>query len=233
MAQSRGEDLLKQVPHLDLVAGTQKYHRVVDNVVEIMRKKEESIMDDLRVPIVDIEEEEESQNTIRDHVDKDYGVKEFVSIMQGCNMKCTFCIVPYTRGAERSRPISEIIDECKRLADNGVREVTLLGQTVNLFGRHEFDTIGDKGPFVQLLEQISEIDGIKRIRFTSPHPIGYKQDLINGIHRIAQAGESRSFSTAEWFRPNFKADAPALQGGEIHRNLRKDEGGPPWNCNFD
>ena len=201
MAQSRGEDLLKQVPHLDLVAGTQKYHRVVDNVVEIMRKKEESIMDDLRVPIVDIEEEEESQNTIRDHVDKDYGVKEFVSIMQGCNMKCTFCIVPYTRGAERSRPISEIIDECKRLADNGVREVTLLGQTVNLFGRHEFDTIGDKGPFVQLLEQISEIDGIKRIRFTSPHPIGYKQDLINAfielpklashVHFPLQSGSDR------------------------------------------
>ena len=86
MAQSRGAELLDQIPHLDLVAGTQKYHRVVDNVVEIMRQKEEAQMDDLRVPIVDIEPEAESQNTIRDHLDKEHGVSEFVSIMQGCNM---------------------------------------------------------------------------------------------------------------------------------------------------
>ncbi|NNE91555.1 MAG: tRNA (N6-isopentenyl adenosine(37)-C2)-methylthiotransferase MiaB, partial [Verrucomicrobiales bacterium] len=201
MAQSRGQDLLDQVPHLDLVAGTQKYHRVVDHVEEIMRKKEEAKMDDLRVPIVDIEEETDSQNTIRDHVDKDHGVSEFVSIMQGCNMKCTFCIVPYTRGAERSRPIAEIVEECKRLADKGVREVTLLGQTVNLYGRHEFEKVDEKGPFVQLLEAVHEIDGIKRIRFTSPHPIGYKQDLIDAftylpklvdhVHFPLQSGSDR------------------------------------------
>ena len=111
MAQSRGAELVEQVPHLDLVAGTQKYHRVVDHVVEIMRKKDEAEMDDLRAPIVDIEEETESQNTIRDHLDKSYGVSEFVSIMQGCNMKCTFCIVPYTRGAERGRPIPDIVEQ--------------------------------------------------------------------------------------------------------------------------
>ncbi|MEC5127764.1 tRNA (N6-isopentenyl adenosine(37)-C2)-methylthiotransferase MiaB [Verrucomicrobiales bacterium BCK34] len=181
MAQSRGEELIKQSPHVDLVAGTQKYHRVVDHCVELMRAKEEAKMDDLRRSIVDIEEEEESQNTIRDHVDKEHGVSEFVSIMQGCNMKCTFCIVPYTRGPERARPIAEIVDEIRRLTDQGVREVTLLGQIVNLYGRHEFPKVGDKSPFVQLLEAVHEIDDIKRIRFTSPHPIGYKEDVIKAF----------------------------------------------------
>lgn len=201
MAQSRGAELLEQVPHVDLVAGTQKYHRVVDHVVEIMRKKDEAEMDDLRVPIVDIDEETESQNTIRDHLDKSHGVSEFVSIMQGCNMKCTFCIVPYTRGAERARPIPGIVEECRRLADHGVREVTLLGQIVNLYGRHEFPEVDGKSPFVQLLEAVHDIDGIDRIRFTSPHPIGYKDDLIaaftylpklaSHVHFPLQSGSDR------------------------------------------
>jgi len=181
MAQSRGEELMKQSPHVNLVAGTQKYHRVVDHCVELMQAKEEAQMDDLRRSIIDIEEEKESQNTIRDHVDKDYGVSEFVSIMQGCNMKCTFCIVPYTRGPERARPIPEIVEEIRRLTDQGVREVTLLGQIVNLYGRHEFPKVDGKSPFVQLLEAVHEIDDLKRIRFTSPHPIGYKEDVIEAF----------------------------------------------------
>lgn len=201
MAQSRGEQLLEEVPHLDLVAGTQKYHRVVDHCVDLMRAKEEAEMDDLRRPIVDIEEETGSQNTIRDHVAKDHGVSEFVSIMQGCNMKCTFCIVPYTRGPERGRPIAEIVEECRRLVDRGVREVTLLGQIVNLYGRHEFPKIDGKSPFVQLLEAVHGIEGIKRIRFTSPHPIGYKEDvieaftylpkLVDHVHFPMQSGSDR------------------------------------------
>ncbi|MDF2376802.1 MAG: tRNA (N6-isopentenyl adenosine(37)-C2)-methylthiotransferase MiaB [Verrucomicrobiales bacterium] len=201
MAQSRGDQLLEEVPHLDLVAGTQKYHRVVDHCVDLMRAKEEAQMDDLRRPIIDTDEEENSQNTIRDHVVKEHGVSEFVSIMQGCNMKCTFCIVPYTRGPERARPIAEIVEECKRLADQGVREVTLLGQIVNLYGRHEFPKVDGKSPFVQLLEAVHEIDDIKRIRFTSPHPIGYKEDvieaftylpkLVDHVHFPMQSGSDR------------------------------------------
>jgi len=201
MAQSRGADLLEQIPHVDLVAGTQKYHRVVDHVVEIMRRKEEAEMDDLRTPIVDRGEETESQNTIRDHLEKPYGISEFVSIMQGCNMKCTFCIVPYTRGVERGRPLPDIVEECRRLADHGVREVTLLGQIVNLYGRHEFPKIDGKSPFVQLLEAVHEIPGICRIRFTSPHPIGYRDDLIEAftylpklashVHFPMQSGSDR------------------------------------------
>lgn len=201
MAQSRGDQLLEEVPHLDLVAGTQKYHRVVDHCVALMRAKEESEMDDLRRPVVDIDEEEGSQNTIRDHVAKAHGVSEFVSIMQGCDMKCSFCIVPFTRGPERGRPIAGIVEECRRLAGRGVREVTLLGQIVNLYGRHEFPKIDGKSPFVQLLEAVHEIDGIERIRFTSPHPIGYKEDvieaftylpkLVDHVHFPMQSGSDR------------------------------------------
>lgn len=201
MAQSRGGELLRDVPHTDLVVGTQKYHKVVDHVDALLAPRLERRMDDLRHPIVDVDEEESSQNTICDHVLTERQATAFVSIMQGCNMKCTFCIVPFTRGKERGRPIPEIVDEVRRLADRGVKEVTLLGQIVNLFGRHEFETVNGKSPFVQLLEAIHEIDGVRRIRFTSPHPIGYKADLIEAftylpklashIHLPLQSGSDR------------------------------------------
>jgi tRNA-2-methylthio-N6-dimethylallyladenosine synthase len=184
MAQSRGEELLQTIPHLDLVAGTQKYHRVVDYVDTILRKRLERQMDDERYSIVDVAEEEGSQNTIRDQEVTAGQGTAFVSIMQGCNMKCTFCIVPYTRGAERARPIAEIVDECRRLADSGVKEVTLLGQIVNRYAIKEFPTVEGKSPFVQLLDQIHAIPGLQRIRFTSPHPIGYRDDLIKAFVRL-------------------------------------------------
>jgi tRNA-2-methylthio-N6-dimethylallyladenosine synthase len=179
MAQSRGAELLDT--KVDLVVGTQKYHRVVEYVEQVIRAKEAQQMDDERFSIVDIEEETASQNAIRDHQLKDRQASAFVSIMQGCNMKCTFCIVPYTRGGERGRPIADIVEEVRRLADRGVREVTLLGQIVNLYGRHEFPQVDGKSPFVQLLEAVHEVDGIERMRFTSPHPIGYKRDLIEAF----------------------------------------------------
>ena len=179
MAQSRGPELLDT--KVDLVVGTQKYHRVVEYVEQVIRAKEERLMDEERFSIVDIEEETASQNTIRDHQLKERQASAFVSIMQGCNMKCTFCIVPYTRGGERGRPIADIVEEVRRLADRGVKEVTLLGQIVNLYGRHEFPAVDGKSPFVQLLEGVHEVPGIERIRFTSPHPIGYKKDLIDAF----------------------------------------------------
>jgi tRNA-2-methylthio-N6-dimethylallyladenosine synthase len=99
-------------------------------------------------------------------------------------MKCTFCIVPYTRGGERARPIAEIVDEVRRLVGRGVKEVTLLGQIVNRYGIREFPSIGGKSPFVQLLEAVHAIDGLERIRFTSPHPIGYRDDLIDAFRHL-------------------------------------------------
>jgi tRNA-2-methylthio-N6-dimethylallyladenosine synthase len=188
MAQSRGPELV-DTAKVDLVVGTQKYHRVVDYVDQIIRAKEERQMDDERFSIVDVEEEEASQNAIRDHTLKDRQGSAFVSIMQGCNMKCTFCIVPYTRGGERARPIADIVEEVRRLADRGVKEVTLLGQIVNLYGRHEFPAVDGKSPFVQLLEAVHEVPGIQRIRFTSPHPIGYKKDLIEAFTYLPKLAE--------------------------------------------
>ena len=191
MAQSRGEELLER--GADLVIGTQKYHRVADYVEEIFSARTEARMDDLRTSIVDTDEELNSQNTIRDGAAHDGAATAFVSIMQGCNMKCSFCIVPYTRGKERGRPINGIVDEVKRLADNGIKEVTLLGQIVNLYGRHEFPVVDGKSPFVQLLEQVAKVEGIERVRFTSPHPVGYKQDLIDAFGYIPELAEHVHF----------------------------------------
>jgi tRNA-2-methylthio-N6-dimethylallyladenosine synthase len=189
MAQSRGAELVQGLGHVDLVVGTQKFHRVADYVDEIFARRASRSMDDPRFSIVDTEEEAGSQDTIRDHTLKSGQVTAFVSIMQGCNMHCTFCIVPYTRGSERSRPIAEIVQEVRGLAEKGIREVTLLGQIVNLYGRHEFPRKEDKSPFVQLLESLHEIDGIDRIRFTSPHPIGYRHDLIHAFTRLSKLVE--------------------------------------------
>jgi len=181
MAQSRGDELLASSPGVDLVVGTQKFHRVADYVEDLLRQRMECLIDDERRPIVDVGEEEGSQSTIRDHTMTKVQASAFVSIMQGCNMRCTFCIVPDTRGAERSRPIPEIVNEVHGLVDQGVKEVTLLGQIVNLYGRHEFPKVDGKSPFVQLLEAVHGVPGLERIRFTSPHPIGFRADLIQAI----------------------------------------------------
>lgn len=96
-------------------------------------------------------------------------------------MHCTFCIVPRTRGAERSRTIDEIVTEVRALVAQGIKEITLLGQIVNLYGRHEFEKRDGKSPFVQLLEAVGAIDGLERLRFTSPHPIGFRDDLVAAL----------------------------------------------------
>ena len=181
MAQSRGAELTRDLGHVDLVVGTQKFHRVADYVDELCQRRvrlREQLMDDERFSIVDVEVEAGSQETIREHVLSERQATAFVSIMQGCNMMCTYCIVPFTRGEERSRRIGEIVSEVQGLVERGVREVTLLGQIVNLYGRHEFEKQDGKSPFVQLLQALQAVDGLERIRFTSPHPIGFREDLV-------------------------------------------------------
>ena len=204
MAQSRGEELVRDIGHVDLVVGTQKFHKVADYVEELLERKRavrEQLMDDARFSIVDVAEEAGSQETIREHVLKEKQATAFVSIMQGCNMHCTFCIVPSTRGAERSRGIAEIVREVEELVARGVKEVTLLGQIVNLFGRHELEKVGGKSPFVQLLEAVHAVEGLRRLRFTSPHPIGFREDLVGAfaelpklmphVHLPMQSGSDR------------------------------------------
>lgn len=104
-------------------------------------------------------------------------------------MHCTFCIVPRTRGPERSRSIEEVVREVRELVAHDVKEVTLLGQIVNLFGRHEIPKVNGKSPFVQLLEAVHEINGLERLRFTSPHPIGFRDDLIQALADLPKIAE--------------------------------------------
>jgi tRNA-2-methylthio-N6-dimethylallyladenosine synthase len=200
MAQSRGASILEELPGVDLVVGTQKFHETGRYVDDLFRQRREN--PDARVEaIVDTAEEAGSQNTIRDHILAPKQVSAFVSIMQGCNMHCTFCIVPSTRGEERSRPIGEIVAEVESLVGQGVREVTLLGQIVNLYGRHEFPAIDGRSPFAQLLRAVCAVPGLDRVRFTSPHPIGFKDDLVacfaelpnlcEHVHLPVQSGSDR------------------------------------------
>jgi tRNA-2-methylthio-N6-dimethylallyladenosine synthase len=202
MAQSRGQELIEKLPDVDLVLGTQKFHRTADYLDEILSGRREKI--------VDVEVEAKSEATIREHLlngSAKTSVSAFVSIMQGCNQYCTFCIVPYTRGEERSRTIDDIVAECRELVSRGVREITLLGQIVTSYGRREIPSIGRAdlpvsldapqrvpatkiSPFVQLLDAVHEIDGLERIRFTSPHPKGYGDDLVEAYARLPKLCES-------------------------------------------
>jgi tRNA-2-methylthio-N6-dimethylallyladenosine synthase len=185
MAQSRGQSLIDRLPDVDLVVGTQKFHRTAEYLDEILagtRKK-----------VVETSTEDKSEDRIREHLLAGEGgkaVSAFVSIMQGCNQYCTFCIVPYTRGFERSRPIAEIVKECRDLVSKGVREITLLGQIVTSYGKHEVAAKDGKSAFVQLLEAVHEIDGLERLRFTAPHPKGYGDDLVEAYGRLPKLCES-------------------------------------------
>ena len=220
MAQSRGASLAESQPAVDLVVGTQRFHHVPDYLDQILARRDaeaDAYDEELKV-IVDVAEETGSESTIRDHVlgtNGDRQVTGFVSIMQGCEMYCTFCIVPYTRGSERSRPIAEIVEEVERLVEQGVKEVTLLGQIVTSYGRKEIRKKNGKSAFVQLLEAVHDVKGLERIRFTSPHPKGFGDDLVQAYrelpklcehaHLPVQSGSNRILKamnrgyTREWY----------------------------------
>jgi len=186
MAQSRGRELIDKLPDVDLVLGTQKFHRAADHIGDLLAGRAGGV--------VDTGEEKGSEAMIREHLlngaSNKKSVTSFVSIMQGCNQFCTFCIVPSTRGRERSRSIEDIVSECRELVDRGVLEVTLLGQIVTSYGRREIGERDGKSAFVQLIEAVHEIDGLERIRFTSPHPKGYGDDLVAAYGRLAKLCES-------------------------------------------
>jgi tRNA-2-methylthio-N6-dimethylallyladenosine synthase len=185
VAQSRGQELIDRLPDVDLVLGTQKFHRTAEYLEELLAGR--------RDKVVDVGAEAGSQGTIREHLLNGNGhraVTAFVSIMQGCNQYCTFCIVPYTRGEERSRSVEDIIGECRELVARGVKEITLLGQIVTSYAKRELPRREGKSAFVQLLEAVHEIDGLERIRFTSPHPKGYGDDLVEAYARLPKLVES-------------------------------------------
>jgi tRNA-2-methylthio-N6-dimethylallyladenosine synthase len=185
MAQSRGQELIDRLPDVDLVVGTQKFHRTAEYLDEILSGR--------RDKVVEVADEAGSEASVREHLLNGNGAKSvsaFVSIMQGCNQHCTFCIVPDTRGEERSRPIADIVAECRDLVSRGVREVTLLGQIVTSFGKRDVPAREGKTAFVQLLESVHELEGLERIRFTSPHPKGYGDDLVEAYGRLPKLVES-------------------------------------------
>jgi len=187
MAQNRGAELLDKLPDLDLIVGTQKFHRVPDHLENLIQSME--AQGPRPSTIVDLEEEEQSQNEIRYHKQDTRQISAFVSIMQGCNMRCSFCIVPKTRGDERARPMDDIVREVEELASRGTREVTLLGQIVTSYGQREYKKRNGISPFVQLLEKIQNVDGIERIRFTSPHPRGFREDLVQAYRDLPKLCE--------------------------------------------
>ena len=186
MAQSRGRQLIDQLPDVDLVIGTQKFHRAADYLDDILAGRREKV--------VDTEAESGSEAAIREHIlngnAKTKEVTAFVSIMQGCNQRCTFCIVPFTRGEERSRTIPDIVSECRELVARGVREITLLGQIVTSYGKRDLPLSAGRSAFVQLLDAVHAIEGLERIRFTSPHPKGYGDDLVEAYGRLPKLVES-------------------------------------------
>jgi len=173
MAQLRADEIRRRAPHVDFVVGTANLSSVAGLVEEVLQKraftKRTELPDRKGAIVTDIPQRK---------VERTGKLKAFVPIQYGCDKFCTFCIVPTTRGRERSRPTAHILEEVERLVELGTREVTLLGQTVNSYGKNLAE---GRVPFAELLWKLAEIPGLGRIRYTSPYPRDFKTDLIQTI----------------------------------------------------
>lgn len=189
VASQEGSGIRKRAPYVDIVFGPQTLHRLPTMYDQVLKT---------RKPIVDISFPE-IEKFDRLPEARAEGPTAFVSIMEGCSKYCTFCVVPYTRGEEVSRPFDDVINEIVELAGQGVREVTLLGQNVNAYrGRMHSGKIAD---LAKLIEYVSVIDGIDRIRYTTSHPVEFSDSLItvydkvpqlvNHLHLPVQSGSDR------------------------------------------
>ena len=191
LAQHLGNKLHKRVGQLDFIFGTHNIHELPEIIRSIRNKRE-------KITRIDFDK---SIHSISIYAPPAKGsVSAFVTIMQGCNNYCSYCVVPYLRGPEMSRPSREIIEEINKLAACGVKEVTLLGQNVNSYGRTSEDEIN----FSALIKKIGKISGIERIRFTTSHPRDMSEELMNcfveeeklceHIHLPVQSGSNRILS---------------------------------------
>lgn len=188
LAQHLGKKVYHRARDVDLVFGTHNIHRLPEMVASIQKERRKIIQTDFSTSIT-------SLNIFAPPAQG--SINSFVSIMQGCNNYCAYCVVPYLRGPEMSRTPNDIIDEIKRLVEHGVKEVTLLGQNVNSYGR----TLKQDGNFVSLIQRINDIDGLDRIRFTTSHPKDLSDELIacfsevpklcEHIHMAVQSGSNR------------------------------------------
>ena len=181
MAQLRADEIRRRAPHVDFVVGTGQVSTIPGLVEEALQKRRFQKRLDLPERKGSVVEEMPKR-----HVASQAKLKAFVPIQYGCDKFCTFCIVPTTRGRERSRPTADIIEEVSALVGNGTREVTLLGQTVNSYGKNMPE---GKVPFSQLLWKLGAIEGLQRIRYTSPYPRDFKTDVIEAIRDCPQVME--------------------------------------------
>ena len=173
VAQAEGAEIIRRAPGVDLVVGPQSYHRLPDMLARAEHGKVldtefpvEGKFDHLAAP---------SRATIRKR-----GISAFITVQEGCDKFCTFCVVPYTRGAEVSRPVAKIVAEAERLADAGVREITLVGQNVNAY--HGEDADGRAATLGRLMHRLADIPGIARLRYSTSHP-GDMDDSLIAAHR--------------------------------------------------
>jgi tRNA-2-methylthio-N6-dimethylallyladenosine synthase len=174
VASQEGEGITKRAPYVDLVFGPQTLHRLPDMISEL-RSHGRSVVD---VSFPEIEKFD-AMPTPRAE-----GATAYVSIMEGCSKYCSFCVVPYTRGEEVSRPFESVMAEVRALADQGVRELHLLGQNVNAYnGPMDDGTMCDLGTLIYC---VAEVDGIERIRFTTSHPVEFKDSLIDAYRDVPQ-----------------------------------------------
>ena len=188
VAQAEGDFIMKRAPYVDMVFGPQTYHELPQMVMKATGE---------RVINTDMPTESKFDHLPRENDNQ--GITAFLSIQEGCDKFCTFCVVPYTRGAEYSRDIKGITEEAKKLVDTGAREITLLGQNVNAY--HGKDARGRTVGLGGLIAALAEIDGLERIRYTTSHPRDMDQELIDAhkdipklmpfLHLPIQSGSDR------------------------------------------
>ncbi|MBN7808517.1 tRNA (N6-isopentenyl adenosine(37)-C2)-methylthiotransferase MiaB [Agrobacterium rosae] len=174
VAQAEGEEILRRAPAVDVVIGPQTYHRLPEALRRV-RSGERVIETEYAV-----EDKFEHLPVAEKAKIRSRGVTAFLTVQEGCDKFCTFCVVPYTRGSEVSRPVQQIVDEASRLAESGVREITLLGQNVNAW--RSSGPKGGQWGLAELLYRLAEIPGIARLRYTTSHPRDMDDQLI-GAHR--------------------------------------------------
>ena len=212
VASQEGEHIRDRAPYVDIIFGPQTLHRLPEMVNQIRGGK--SAVVDVSFP--------EIEKFDRLPEPRAEGPTAFVSIMEGCNKYCSFCVVPYTRGEEVSRPVDDVLFEIAQLAEQGVREVNLLGQNVNAYRGPTHD--GGICSFAELLRLVAAIDGIDRLRFTTSHPIEFTDDiidvyrdtpeLVSFLHLPVQSGSDRILSM-------MKRNHTALEYKAIIRKLRE------------